>query len=189
MPCISALSDRCYPVRREWAEANVHNFNNPREAVHEHWCRWCMAFSSVSDRACSCANALCTAVLAHGKWLRCLRPRPVTPTPHPEARPSINTDDSEVLRPAFPPPLPLSRRTMSGAGVPSASLDAGVDLSNSYGGPALGCVLCTVFWSFLLVQMCVGFPLPSFMAMRSSFSTGCTTRLSQCHLPSQRHGL
>jgi hypothetical protein len=36
----------------------------------------------------------------------------------------------------------------------TAALDAGVDLATSYGGLALGCILCTVFWAFLVVQTC-----------------------------------
>jgi hypothetical protein len=37
-------------------------------------------------------------------------------------------------------------------------MDVGNDLSASYGALLLGFVLCTVFWSFLLVQTCVSHP-------------------------------
>jgi hypothetical protein len=78
---------------------------------------------------------------------------------------------------------------MSRAGVPSAALDAGIDLSNSYGGLALGCLLCTVFWSFLLVQTCVGcFPLLSFMAVTQLIHRVYYQAQSvPSHLPSQLH--
>jgi hypothetical protein len=43
-----------------------------------------------------------------------------------------------------------------------AILDAGVNLTTSYGGLALGFVLCTVFWSFLVVQTCAPRPPGSY---------------------------
>jgi hypothetical protein len=174
-------------VRRGWAGANVHNLNNP------HWCRWCMVFSSILGHASSCANGLCTAVLAHGKscgnWLRCLRSRPVTPTPHPETKRTINTDDCEVLRPAFLHPslcrvVPCPAQAYpprlwtqeSICQTPTVVLRSDVCCAPCSGRSCW----CKCAW---------GFPLLSFIAMHSSFSTGCTTRLSQCHLPSQRHVL
>jgi hypothetical protein len=42
--------------------------------------------------------------------------------------------------------------------LPTAMDAAGVDLSTTFGALALGSVLCTVFWSFLVVQTCVTSP-------------------------------
>jgi hypothetical protein len=60
--------------------------------------------------------------------------------------------------------------------------DSGIDLSMTYGALAFGCVLCTVFWSFLLVQTCANSPTSKGGTYTPS-DAECTTMSSLCPFP------
>jgi hypothetical protein len=57
--------------------------------------------------------------------------------------------------------------------------DSGINLSTTFGALAVGSVLCTVFWSFLLVQTYA--TSPWFMMRHSPPHAECTTMPSPCH--------